>query len=447
MATRRTAVLVTLLLATLTHALRRGDWRQLSKSGSLYKLVNRRYAFPVRGNLNYCGRRTITVPLDGRRDYTAIFNEKMKLLNRLGGGTLKLNRGVYTHSDSIHIPSYVCLVGDGMYRTTIKLNSYAKRFKYAGSIRSFETERISVMHMTIDGNRFNQFKNKRTLYGRYGFFSELTNWLYLYRVRVIRHEGYGFDPHGSKKYWAYYLVVDDCRAERNGLDGFTIDQTVHASITRGISTANDRHGYNIVTGTQLAVFANNRAVNNGFGTRVGFGIVAQNNENFGTKSITFRKCTTQGDFRGGLRLRDVNNIYVENCNFEAGPRGVCYELSKTYLVFLRSNRCVVSMPSRLRKLAPGTKLVESGTTVVIRRRPAAPRPRTPLPNGRADPVCGTGKRFSNVCCASQCKSCGRLGCGRNVNGPGASFCCVTGIRTTKRSCATSPPPCVMPAFL
>lgn len=235
-------VLFFFIFSSLSLAIRRGEWRQLSKKGNLGALVRRGAAFPVRDNLRYCSKRTITVPLDGRRDYTSIFNAKMRQLRSLGGGTLKLNRGVYTHSGSIVIPSYVCLIGAGMYRTVLKLNNFSKRFPKAGNIRSFETERVTVMHMTIDGNRFKQLKSKSANYGRYGFFSELTNWLYLYRVRVIRHAGYGFDPHGSKKYWGYYLVIDDCRAERSGLDGFTIDQTVHASITRCVSTANDRHG-------------------------------------------------------------------------------------------------------------------------------------------------------------------------------------------------------------
>lgn len=192
------SVLVLVALLSIATCQRLGEWRNLAKSGSLPALSKRRYAFPPSDNLKICRRRVIRVPRDGRSDYTAIFNEKMALLRRLGGGTLKLDAGLYPHKGHIIIPSYVCLIGAGMEKTVIRLVNFAPRFPKAGSIRSFQTERVSILDLTQDGNRANQRSGKKQAYGRYGFFSELTNFLLLRNVRVRNNKGYGFDPHGTR---------------------------------------------------------------------------------------------------------------------------------------------------------------------------------------------------------------------------------------------------------
>ena len=66
-----------------------------------------------------------------------------------------------------------------------------------------------------------------------------------------------------------------------------------------------------------------------------------------------------------------------------------------------------------------------------------------------DPTCETGVLSSDgaACCLGICGRCGGTDCGRRFTFSsisGADACCVTDIRKAGRSCATNPPPCVMP---
>lgn len=214
----------------------------MSNGGRLSQLSKRKTAFNKNDNLRFCRKRTITVRAGKSKDYTKILNDAMKTLRKSGGGTLKLGRGVFIHKGQIRIPSFVCLVGAGMGSTTLKLANRSPTFRTSGNVRSFGTRHVTVMHLTIDGNRRKQRKGRKASYGRYGYFHELSNFVYLNRVRVRNHHGYGFDPHGSKKFWSYRLIIENCVSEKNGLDGFTLDQTIRGSVRNCLARNNGRHG-------------------------------------------------------------------------------------------------------------------------------------------------------------------------------------------------------------
>lgn len=105
------------------------------------------------------------------------------------------------------------------------------------------------------------------------------------------HFGYGFgrlgtfvtrfdiaDPHGSKKFWAYYLLLEECVARNNGLDGFALDQTVYVGMHDFLGVNNNRHGTNVVADTRYCRLSRNRMRNNGFNSGVGCNMMAQNNQ-------------------------------------------------------------------------------------------------------------------------------------------------------------------------
>lgn len=234
--------------------------------------------------------------------------------------------------------------------------------------------------------------------------------------------------------------MENCRAHFNELDGFTIDQTVHASILGGISTLNDRHGYNIVTGTRLALFRGCSAVNNGKRSRVGYGFVAQNNQNYGTGRLAFERCSERGSWRGAMKLRDVFQVYISDSTFNGGGNSLCYELAKARGVMLRNNACRVP---RNRKF----KLQGRNTYQEVKDRSVFPKIlRAPPPMAKfADPACKKGRRLAgtNVCCAAACKRCGGMGCGTKMNGPGPKVCCVGPVQTTGRKCGVTGAPCMM----
>lgn len=166
-------ILVVALVFAHAFGAKRGDWKKFSKKGSLTGLSKKSWAFDRSKNMEYCNKRTVTVKPDGKKDMAKKLNDEMKKLRKNGGGTLKLTAGTYFHKTQIKIPSFVCLVGAGMRKTIIKLANKAPRWRTSGSVRSFQTRRVTVMDITIDGNRNKQKKGKRDIYGRYGFFSEV----------------------------------------------------------------------------------------------------------------------------------------------------------------------------------------------------------------------------------------------------------------------------------
>ncbi len=369
-------IFLALSFLALCSAVRHGQWEDLSKSGSLTDLSKNTWSFNKADNLAYCNRTKITIPADGRKDYTGLFNDALLKLGKQGGGTLQLLQGTYNHYGQIKIPSYVCLVGAGKDETIIRLVDNAPRFPKSGSIRSMHTERVTVANLTQDGNRDKQRDSKSHNYGRYGFFSELTNYLYIYNVRVRNNFGYGYDPHGSKKYYSYYLIIENCDALNNGLDGFTIDQTVHATIINGFSKGNRRHGYNVVTGTKLALFRTSISFENGENSTVGYGFVAQNNQNFGTSNIAFESCTATDNYRGAFKLNNVSDVTIKNSRMSGNGASVCYELSRTHNVKLKGNECSGVRASRKFKLSNSATYTETADRSRLTTACAAPPPQS-----------------------------------------------------------------------
>lgn len=244
------------------------DWKAISHDIGWNAFNSRGEPFSVEGNIKFCDLRYIHLPLiSSESDYsTAIVSAFRRLrLKKPPGGSVILDAGVYPVNDLVNISSYCCLRGAGMDETRIRLVDGARPFSRSGLIRSYETKHVTVANLTIDGNMFNQqtWDLKGGGYGRYGLYTQLTNYLYLYRVRIIHNLGYGFDPHGSKIEWGYYLIIDECEAVENGMDGMTIDQTMYALIRNSVSVGNARHGFNIVTGTRYLKVIGNTAEKNG----------------------------------------------------------------------------------------------------------------------------------------------------------------------------------------
>lgn len=190
-----------------------GDWRDLPKTLG-WSVFNRRgQPFNPSGNLAICKRHTITIPrVPGASDYSGRINAALKALRARTppGGTVKLGVGEYLIKYQLVMPSYTCLQGAGMKATTVKVTDNSPVFRLAGVVRSFQTKRVTLLDMTIDGNKDRQLSMDPKLggYGRYGVFTELTNWFYVNNVSVINHLGYGFDPRKFTTYIYIYFLYD-----------------------------------------------------------------------------------------------------------------------------------------------------------------------------------------------------------------------------------------------
>ena len=343
-----------LLLVTVVSSISFGEWKDLPKTlgWSVFNSANQPFD-PAR-NLEYCSRATINVRHQANVDFSSSINDALKKLRATGGGTVKLDPGIYLVTTHIRMPSYTCLVGSGMKDTIIRLRDNSPKWANSGVVRSRHTERITISDLTIDGNKDRQLSTNifGGAYGRFGFYSELTNYVYLRRVAAINNRGYGFDPHGSKKYWAYYLLLEDCYARNNSLDGFTLDQTVYVSLLNSETKANSRHGVNIVTGTRYCRIHNVLSSDNGFDSRIGCNMMVQNNQAFGTRHVHVARSTLYNAKKAGMCMNNVTDVAFDR-NTVDNPQnfGFCYHLVSTRGATLRASTCKVTKEKRVLRVA------------------------------------------------------------------------------------------------
>eukprot|EP00171_Calliarthron_tuberculosum_P009901 IDg9901t1 len=329
-----------------------GEWEDLESPTRGLSMFNETdYAFDTKENERMHALRVVRLDHDGSiRDYSPHFEDALAKLVSFGGGTLQLGPGEFLHSRPIELPSRCCLRGAGMDLTTVKVMDNAPEFAKAGAIRTRYTRNVSVLDLTQDGNRTRVWPG----YGRYGIYTHCSLFVWMRNVRVRNNHTYAFDPHGSKDRWGYYLVIEDCQSERNGLDGFTIDQYFYVSVLRCVGEWNDRHGINIITGSRVVLVKDCVFRANGGASGNGFGMVAQNNDTrgkFGTRSCRFVSNKVENCFRGAVCLRDVSDITVKNNNFEhynCARDFVVYEMNQTKKVIIRENTVAGNAPREVK---------------------------------------------------------------------------------------------------
>lgn len=307
------------------------------------------YAFNVDDNNHFCKLRTTRVPLErGVKDYSRTLNATAKALSAAGGGTMLLSRGTYVLSRQLWVPSNVCVRGAGMDRTTLKMADLSPAWARAGMVRIYNASRVSLLDFTADGNVENQLCcAKEQTYGRYGLYAENFKYLWVRGVRMVNHREYGFDPHGvlegKRRVWSHYLVIERCEANRNGLDGFTLDQTRHISLLDSSAEGNKRHGVNVVTGSKDVVVRRVTARDNGLDRKLaGCGIMVQNNN----KKVQTRDCILDRNvvvdaFRGGVCVDDSINVTISNTKttIRKYPKTPCYLFRQSKKVVIIKSSC------------------------------------------------------------------------------------------------------------
>ena len=366
-----------------------------------------------------------------------------------GGGKVQILAGEYILSTNFAVHSNTDLRGAGMDSTVLKLRNKAGPWKVgsrtsAGFLRSVyklynKCENIRVSHLTLDGNKANQNTDKDSLYGRYGLFTEACDNYYIDSVKIRNWQGYGFDPHGWKSApggakWGVGLTVVNCVAHDNDWDGFTLDQTDDMVVQNCFSYDNGRHGFNVVTGSRNVVIENVRTLRNGhyyYTGDSGCGVTIQNNQNYGTNTVTVKNSLLEADKKGGVCTNGVFNIVVDNNNIKTRPH--CVRLEKTRDVSVTNNICnntnIIRQIDVINLTQANNRFVASTSTTV--------------PPG----TCTSGIRNNEVCCASGCVNssgkpqCGGTGCGSLPGG--STNCCSTQILASGRKCTNFPPPCIL----
>lgn len=391
------------------------------------------YTFDVNKNMVYCAKRTVSVPLTTHvKDYSGILDSVAKQLANDGGGTVQLQKGVYMISRQFVLPSFVCVRGAGMNRTVLRMVANSAPFAKSGVIRIERARRVSLFNFTVDGNRDAQRNaTEEERYGRYGFYSTETSHVWLDGIKVMNNLKYGFDPHGKQDIWGKYLVIDNCCAENNGLDGFTLDQTLHISLLNSVAIGNGRHGVNVVTGSRNVVIKNNNFVNNGEASKVGCGIVLQNNKELSTSYATISYNQVRNSPRAGICLDDVHNVNISHVtiHIDTYPRTVCIFLARVKKVSISNTTCNVTSGRRL-KTDSTSKFTDD-----------TKQPKYQSNANTPDPTCKHGLQKGNVCCSQDCNFCGGVACSRQ--GLPGDLCCTSQVRNSGRRCNDTSAPCVL----
>lgn len=254
------------------------------------------------------------------------------------GGTIQLLPGEYYFTGQLHVYSNIIIEGAGMDLTTIKLCTNSTEFDNSGIIR-FASNKVSstgehpvvvrnlvIKDLTIDGQKDGDiFDASNPLHkGRYGFYTLYATNIYISRVRIINCQGYGFDPHGvpGEDLPTSYMTIENCYAENNNLDGFTIDKSLNVIINNCYSIGNARHGFELTTGTAEIQFTNNHAINNGHY----YWSVGDN------KHVPGCGIRAQDQFNNGARWGSKLAIFSNNIIADSADYGFCISEMKEVLV-------------------------------------------------------------------------------------------------------------------
>ena len=390
----------------------------------------------------------------GTDAHSAIQNA-LEAVRIAGGGKVEIQAGEYILSTNFAVHSNTHLQGAGMDSTVLKLKNRADPWKVgtrtaAGFLRAVykvynKCENIRISDLTLDGNKVNQNTDSDSLYGRYGLFTEACDNFYVDSVKIRNWQGYGFDPHGWKsapggaKYGTRLTIVN-CVAHDNDWDGFTLDQTDGMLVQNCFAYDNGRHGFNVVTGSRNVVIENVKTFRNGhyyYTGASGCGVTIQNNQNYGTNSVTLRNSLIEADKKNGVCTNDVFNIVIDNNNIKT--RNDCIRVENSRDVSITNNIC--NNTNIIRNIN-SISISQSNNQFVASTNVVGPPVITPPPS-----TCTSGIKNNEVCCASNCinslgqPQCGGAGCGSL---PGKSTgCCSTQIIASGRKCTDFPPPCIL----
>jgi len=238
------------------------------------------------------------------------------------GGIVFVPPGIYVVSDSIllHVDN-LTLAGAGSGATVLRL---VERFDkdLVGIVRTLPgriNRHITVMDLTIDGNRDNQ--NSGAQFGFYCGVSpsepDSDEDIICTRVEIHQCTGYGFDSNEM----VARLHFTDCLSHHNGLDGFTLDGVVMGIVQGCIAHDNDRHGFNLITGSYYCNLSENIAYNNG-----GNGFTLQNRAIANTinNNIVYHN-GLDGIYGVGVQENIIQNNHVfENERYGIRIRGCPY---------------------------------------------------------------------------------------------------------------------------
>ena len=288
-------------------------------------------------------------------DAYPVFQNCINDIIKNGGGSVMIEEGVYSMSSNVFLGGNITIIGAGMDKTILTLEDFASPWwnkatgsRHAGLIRATRVNNLVFKNFTLNGNRQKQNDDMYSEYGRYGFYLEACNNVFIDSVKVVNFQGYGFDPHGIKnpKIYSVNLTIVNSISGNNAWDGFTIDQSKNVTLQNNTSIGNGRHGFNIVTGSQYVSLMNNTANDNGFWyykNTKGCGIMIQNNDDFGTSYVSVMYNSIFNSSDSAVCMTEVSNMIVSNNNINTSSVNKCIRLTNVATATVTNNVCVNAM--------------------------------------------------------------------------------------------------------
>lgn len=288
-----------------------------------------------------------------REDHDAyyVFQQAFDEIKANGKGKLIIEQGEYIVSSFLEVGDNVTVIGAGLNKTTLKLQDFARPWwipgtgsKRSGFFRSTHCNNLRFYNLTLDGNKQKQNSDKYSKYGRFGFFTEACDNVYVDGMGIINFQGYGFDPHGIKatKTWSVNLTIINSYSGNNDWDGYTIDQSMNVLLANNEAFHNGRHGFNIVTGTYDIVIVNNTGIDNGYfyyHGNEGCGIAIQNNLKYRTRNAYVRNNTFTHSKDAGICLNDVVNVTLLANKVYRNNTTPCIKIFNVSASIISDNEC------------------------------------------------------------------------------------------------------------
>lgn len=399
-------------------------------------------SFDVKKNWEICSSVVTDIPYSSDvADYAPIINQELAALKKKGGA-IRLAKGVYNVSSTIELPSRTCLVGDGTENTVLRVTNRAPAFKGKGVLYSKKGEYVSIMTLTVDGNKDNQSEGEA--FARTGVYFELVNYAWFRGVASINHIRHGYNLHGSDGRHLFHAFIQNCSAENNNWAGFKLGSTKAASIVNSVAKENGRAGIAVTTGATTTMLKDNRLWKNGFRGR-GCGVHVFEEKGLLPTDTLILSNEIFDSTHAGVCLNTTNEVravknMIENMQSD---KAYCYDLFDARALSIVETTCDVMSgveyypgPPDIAKATHSASYSPSlSPTRSVSPSPSTSATISPTPWPSVGYGCYEGIANFNVCCRSECEECASPDC--------VGDCCPNVIIRNGRSCATNGPPCVL----
>ena len=399
-------------------------------------------SFNVLKNWKICNSVITDIPYSSDvPDFAPLINQELMALKKTGGA-VRLGKGVYNISSAILLQSRTCLIGNGTSNTMLQVTDRAPAFAVKGVVYASKGEHVSVIALTINGNKNNQWEGEAV--ARTGAYFELINYAWFRNVASNDHLLHGYNMHGSDNRHASHVFFEGCHAERNNWAGFKLGSTNQASVFNSIAQGNGRAGIVVSTGATTTMLKSNRLWSNGFRGRGCGVLVSIEKDDIPTDTLIISN-TIINSTHAGICLNTTNAVHAVRNKIEnvESNDAYCYDMFDTRGLTIMETTCNVlsrmqyypGPPEIAQSTHSATPSPSFSASPSVSPSPSTSTSLSATPWPSVGSGCFNGIANYNVCCRIDCEVCADVNC--------VGECCANVIIRNGRSCESNGPPCVL----